>query len=175
MPRSYARVGVAYPRAMPSAACPCGSSLDLVACCGPILAGTPAPTALALMRSRYTAYVLGNIDHLVATHDPASRAALDIPATTAWSRDTRWTGLRIVATTAGAPADTHGVVEFIASGATGGAPFDHHERSRFRRLDGRWYYVDGARPPTTTAAPATPRNAPCPCGSGQKYKRCHGA
>ena len=60
------------------------------------------------------------------------------------------------------------VVELIAVGTARGAPFVQHERSRFARVDGRWIYVDGA-----TLAP--PRNAPCPCGSGDKLKRCHGA
>lgn len=160
---------------MPDAsACPCGSALAFAACCGPVMAGTPAATALALMRSRYTAYVRGAIDHLVATHDPATRADLDVAAATAWSRDTRWGGLSIVATAAGAATDDEGVVEFIARGATRGVPFVHHERSRFRRAGGRWYYVDGSRPPAT-ATDAPGRNAPCPCGSGKKYKRCHGA
>lgn len=132
---------------MPDATCPCGAAADYAACCGRFHAGEPAPTALELMRSRYTAYVLGLIDYLVETHDPSTRGSLDVAAASAWSRDTEWSGLQIVASSAGAPTDATGVVEFIARGATRGKAFAHHERSRFRRRkDGRWYYLDGAAP-----------------------------
>ena len=155
--------------------CVCGSGAPAAACCDPVLDGAPPPTALALMRSRYAAYVRGAIDHVVATHDPATRSAVDREAITRWSRDTAWLGLEIVATERGGELDDDGVVEFIARGATRGAPFAQHERSRFRRIAGRWYYVDGKviREPVRAAA-APGRNDPCPCGSGVKYKRCHG-
>ena len=160
----------------PTAPCPCGSGAAERACCAPILAGAPAPTALDLMRSRYTAYVRGAIDHLLVTHDEATRGSVDVAAVTRWSRETTWLGLEIVATERGGAGDDTGVVEFIARGATGGRPFAQRERSRFRRVDGRWVYTDGdvgTAPATAAAAPG--RNAPCPCGSGKKYKRCHGA
>jgi len=144
-----------------------------VACCAPFHAGAPAPTAVALMRSRYTAYVRGDIDYLVATHDTSTRDTLDRAAITAWSRDTAWAGLEIVSTERGGPTHDTGVVEFLARGATRGTPFAQHERSRFRRVDGRWFYVDGEPRVRRPAIPG--RNEPCPCGSGQKYKRCHGA
>jgi SEC-C motif domain protein len=127
------------------------------------------------MRSRYTAYVQGAIDHLVATHAPSTRASLDLDAITAWSRDTLWLGLEIVATERGGTSDDEGVVEFVARGVTRGVPFAQRERSRFRRVDGRWCYVDGDRRREPTRAAASPgRNEPCPCGSGKKFKRCHG-
>ena len=112
--------------------CPCGTGRDEAACCGPYLAGTAAaPTALALMRSRYTAYVRGAIDYLVETHaTPPDRAAI-----AARARDTVWRGLEIVASEAG---ETESFVEFIARGESGGAPFAQRERSRFRRVGGRW-------------------------------------
>ena len=161
---------------MTAPACPCGSGAAEAACCAPILAGAPAPTAVALMRSRYTAYVRGAIDHVIATHAAETRDQIDRAAAERWSRDTRWLGLEIVATEAGGPGDELGSVEFIARGATGGTPFAQHERSRFRRTDGRWYYVDGAMVSRPVRRAATPgRNEPCPCGSGMKYKRCHGA
>ena len=128
------------------------------------------------MRSRYTAYVRGAIDHLVATHDPTTRQSVDRAAATRWSRDTTWQGLEIVATERGGEGDDEGVVEFIARGSTNGTAFAQRERSRFRRVDGAWYYLDGrvgAAPATRAVVPG--RNDPCPCGSGMKYKRCHGA
>lgn len=156
-------------------ACPCGSDRAEAACCGPIVAGAAAPTAEALMRSRYTAYVRGAMAHVVGSHDPATRATVDVAAATAWSRDTTWLGLEIVATERGGATDDHGVVEFVARGVTRGAPFTQRERSRFRTIAGRWYYVDGvARAMPERAAEVPGRNQPCPCGSGKKYKVCHG-
>lgn len=123
--------------------CPCGSSLDDDACCARYHRGEAAPTAEALMRSRYTAYVRGEIDYLVETHDPATRSSIDRDAMAAWSRDTEWLGLEIVAKEYGAAGDARGMVEFIARGKTKGKAFTQRERSRFRKIDGRWVYVDG--------------------------------
>jgi SEC-C motif-containing protein len=109
-----------------------------------ILDGVPAPTALALMRSRYTAFVRGAIDYLIDTHDASTRGTVDRAAIAQWSRDTTWKGLEIVATERGGEDDDDGIVEFIARGVTRGAPFAQRERSRFRRVAGAWYYVDGA-------------------------------
>ncbi len=102
--------------------CPCGSGTPEPACCARYHRGELAPTALALMRSRYAAYVRGEIDYLVATHDDSTRDQLDVPAMTAWARDTEWQGLEIVATEAGGESDTTGIVEFIAS--------RHHRQAR---------------------------------------------
>lgn len=105
------------------------------------------------MRSRYTAYVRGEIEYLVATHDAQTRPGLDVAAITAWSRNTAWAGLEIVATELGAATDDTGIVEFIARGTTRGTPFAQQERSRFRRVDGRWFYVDGEPRAHRPAAP----------------------
>lgn len=112
-----------------------------------ILDGVPAPTALALMRSRYTAFVRGAIDYLIDTHHPKTRASVDRNGIAQWSRDTAWQGLEIVATERGGENDDEGIVEFIARGVTRGTPFAQRERSRFRREDGAWYYVDGTIKP----------------------------
>jgi len=120
--------------------CPCGSGDVYAACCGLLHDGVPAETALALMRSRYTAYVRGDVDYLAATQ----RAPIDRAAVAKWSRDTLWLGLEIVATERGGPDDRDGIVEFIARGATAGKPFAQRERSRFERdADGRWIYTTG--------------------------------
>jgi len=121
------------------------------------------------MRSRYTAYVRGAIDHVIETHAAETRAKVDRDASARWSRDTQWLGLEILASSAGGPTDDEGVVEFIARGATRGTPFAQRERSRFRRVDGRWYYVDGVHVQEPLRRPAPPnRNDACPCGSGRK-------
>ena len=119
--------------------CSCGSGEVYAACCGLLHDGVPAETALALMRSRYTAYVRGDVDYLAATQ----RAPIDRAGVAKWSRETIWLGLEIVSTERGGPDDTDGSVEFIARGATNGAPFAQRERSRFERSDGVWIYVDG--------------------------------
>jgi SEC-C motif-containing protein len=157
--------------------CPCGRGETLEACCGPVLGGAAAQTAEDLMRSRYTAYTLGNIDHVVATHDPATRDTVDRAASEAWSKQSTWLGLDVLATEAGGAADETGMVEFVAKFTLAGRVQQHHERSRFRKEDGHWYYVDGdvqkARP-VERDAPKVGRNEPCPCGSGKKFKKCHG-
>ena len=156
--------------------CPCGSGVVYAGCCGPIIDGTPAPTAEALMRSRYSAYVKGAIDHVVATHDAATRGEVDRDGAAQWSRETEWGGLEILATAKGREGDTEGTVEFVARGATRGQPFAQRERARFKKVDGSWYYVDGDMVREPVRAKVTPgRNEPCPCGSGKKYKKCHGA
>lgn len=127
------------------------------------------------MRSRYAAYVRGEIDYILATHDASTRDAVDVEASTKWSNETNWHGLEIVETAQGGPADDVGIVEFIARGVTNGKPFAQRERANFRRHDGRWFYVDGdVRSEPVRKAITVGRNEPCPCGSGQKYKRCHG-
>jgi SEC-C motif-containing protein len=157
--------------------CPCGAGRPFSACCGPFLAGAPAPTAEALMRSRYTAYVRGDVEHVLRTHRAPSGAEVDRAAVERFAREASWRGLEIVATERGGVDDDEGVVEFIARYQQGGRELAHHERSTFARVDGRWMFVDGAAvkaAPARRAAGQVGRNDPCPCGSGKKYKRCHG-
>jgi SEC-C motif-containing protein len=123
--------------------CACDSGEPFAVCCEPILDGAPAPTAVALMRSRYTAFVKQAFDYLVATHDPDTRGALDAAELQRATRQTMWLGLEIVTTKLGSERDKTGIVEFIASGSSRGRRFAQRERSRFRRIDGRWVYVDG--------------------------------
>lgn len=154
--------------------CPCQSGQSFEACCGPILAGTPAPTALALMRSRYTAYARGDVAHLARTLAPEQRAGFDMADVSAGMRETQWLGLEIVDTKDGGAGDSTGIVEFIARFHAKGQTRALHERSRFRRdeTDGRWVYVDGETDVQPVKKPG--RNEPCPCGSGKKFKQCCG-
>lgn len=150
---------------------PCGSGAKFDACCGPILSGTPAPTAEALMRSRYTAFVRGDVDYITRSYAPKHRASIgnDLPAVD-------WVGLEIIGTTGGGIDDDIGTVDFAARYKTGGAVRIHRENSNFRREDGHWVYIDGEIAPNTPAEKTgkTGRNAPCPCGSGKKFKKCCG-
>lgn len=157
-------------------ACPCGSGKDLTECCGPILDGAPAPTAEALMRSRYTAFTTGNIDHIVATLVPEERDNLDRAEIEAWSKESDWRGLEIRRTKGGGADDTAGQVEFVAKFVFQGQPQVHHETGSFEVRDGRWFYAQGASGPMPVErGPKVGRNEPCPCGSGKKFKKCCGA
>ncbi|WP_210481282.1 YchJ family protein [Naasia sp. SYSU D00948] len=122
----------------PSEPCPCGSRRPYTGCCLPLHEGAPAPTALELMRSRFSAYALGLADHVIRTWDPETRpAGLDLDDGVVWRR------LQIVDTARGGEGDEEGVVEFRASYRTAEGAGILHERSRFRRHEGRWVYVDG--------------------------------
>jgi SEC-C motif domain protein len=126
----------------PADACPCGSGATRGACCGPYLDGEAfAPTAEALMRSRYSAFVEGRREYLLRTWAEETRpAVLDLDP------GQRWLGLSIRATSAGGMADDHGEVEFVARSRVEGLGQRLHERSRFRRVNGQWFYVDGTFP-----------------------------
>jgi SEC-C motif-containing protein len=127
------------------------------------------------MRSRYSAYAKGEIDYIISTHE-VKEDDIDRAATEEWSKKAEWKGLEIRATEAGGESDAEGMVEFVAKYRQEGKDLTHHERSRFRKTDGQWKYVEGAqvKPAPVKAAPKTGRNEPCPCGSGKKYKKCHG-
>lgn len=131
---------------MSVAFCPCQSGKPYAGCCGPLHRGdVAAATAEALMRSRYSAYVQGDADYLLATWHASTRPAqLDFGDAAA----TRWLGLEVRRYgTAGTTDPDHAIVEFVARYRIGGAPAVRlHEISRFVREDGRWYYVDGEFP-----------------------------
>ncbi|MDD4911077.1 MAG: YchJ family metal-binding protein [Sideroxydans sp.] len=119
--------------------CPCGSTKPFTACCAPYVEGNvPAPTAEALMRSRYTAYTLLREDYLLATWHTSTRpASLELAADTA----TKWIGLEVKRHE---QQDTdHAIVEFVARYKVNGRAHRLHEVSRFVREDGRWFYLDG--------------------------------
>lgn len=150
----------------------------LEAYCKPFLSGEKLPpTAVEMMASRYVAYATGAIDYLIETHDPKTRAQTDRKATEDWSKSADWRGLEIIATDKGGPDDDVGHVEFVARYAVGEVEHAHRERSLFRRIDKRWYFIDGkkiAAVSPRSAAPKPGRNDPCLCGSGKKYKKCCG-
>lgn len=115
-------------------ACPCGSDASYDACCGPLHRGArQAATAVELMRSRYSAFVLGELDHLFRTWHPRTRPLRLVEDGLDTSRT--WTGLDVL---------DHGEdwVAFDAHYTVGGVAGVQHERSRFERRAGRWVYVD---------------------------------
>ncbi|MBS1153042.1 MAG: motif domain protein [Myxococcaceae bacterium] len=144
--------------------CPCGGG-EYPSCCGPRHTGAaPAPTAEALMRSRYSAYVRGLAGYLAATQ----RAPLDEKGTLSWAGSVKWLGLT-VHFAKGGEGDGAGEVEFTARYLAGERLCSLHERSAFERDGGRWLYTTGT---PEHSEQKVERNAPCPCGSGRKFKRC---
>lgn len=122
-----------------SARCPCSSGEVFGSCCGPILARTAlAPTAERLMRSRYTAFVVGDAHHLRASWHPSTR-----PHSLEFDDNVHWRRLVVLDRRAGGPFDREGVVEFEAHWIQSGERGALHERSRFVREQREWFYVDG--------------------------------
>lgn len=121
--------------------CPCLSGLLYDACCGRLHSGVAtAQTAEQLMRSRFSAFAVGDPEYLMSTWHSSTR-----PASLELDDDLRWYRLDILATQAGGPFDTAGVVEFEAFYRSSEGPGTQHEVSRFVREDGAWLYVDGTR------------------------------
>jgi SEC-C motif-containing protein len=130
--------------------CPCGSGRELAACCGRWHAGAPAPDAESLMRSRYSAYVLGLREYLRATWATETCPAELEPD----PPGLKWLGLEIRRHEA--TDGDHATVEFVARSRLGGRAMRLHEVSRFERRNGRWVYVDGTWPASRGRDAGTP-------------------
>ena len=160
--------------------CPCGTKKSFAACCEPYISGNAAaPTAEALMRARYTSFAVGKIEFVEKSHDPASRGeGFDRAAAEKWSKESQWKGLQIVALKDGLEKDSTGIVHFAAYFTQDGKDYKHQEIASFKRgADGKWYFIDGVSPKAETyekKGPDLGRNDPCHCGSGKKFKKCHG-
>nr|WP_197698187.1 YchJ family metal-binding protein [Micromonospora viridifaciens] len=123
-----------------SGACPCGTGAPYADCCGPIHRGaSTAATAEALMRSRFSAFAVGDADHLLRSWHSSTR-----PARLRLDPALRWTRLEILDTDRGGLFDTAGTVRFRAHYREAGRPGTLAEHSRFVREDGRWVYLDAA-------------------------------
>ncbi|WP_262281817.1 YchJ family protein [Micromonospora sp. MA102] len=121
-----------------SGPCPCGSGLPYADCCGPVHRGvSAAATAEALMRSRYSAFAVGDAAHLLRTWHSTTR-----PSRLELDPGTRWTRLEVLDTGRGGLFDTEGTVRFRAHYREAGRPGTVAEHSRFVREDGRWVYLD---------------------------------
>ena len=118
---------------MPSDRCPCLSGDSYAECCRRFHDGlAAAPTAERLMRSRYSAYAVGDLDYLSATWHPLTRPTVIDP-----DPEAGWYRLDIISKFKGGPFDTEGIVEFEAFYRGG----SQREASSFVREEGRWYYV----------------------------------
>lgn len=121
--------------------CPCGTGKTYLECCARFLTGNKLPaTPEQLMRSRYTAYSRANIDYIIATMKPPAADNFDKENARRWAKQVIWAGLEV--THSQVDGDV-GFVEFVASYRDGDGLQRLHELSRFRLIEGRWYYVDG--------------------------------
>ena len=155
--------------------CACGSQKEYSECCEPFIKGSKsAPTAESLMRSRYTAFAVGDMDYIFKTHHESTRAELDMDGVKSWATNSEWLGLEIREVEKGLVNDTEGKVEFKCKFFYNGAEQTHHELSTFKKENGVWFFVDGILRNNTIkrSEPKVGRNDPCPCGSGKKAKKC---
>jgi SEC-C motif domain protein len=158
--------------------CACDTRKPYSECCEPIIHGIkPAARAVDLMRARYTAYVKHEIDFIMQSLSPARLKDTDRKAPEEWSHQTQWQGLEIKSTEKGNSDDTSGSVEFIAKFREKDEDKIHHELSTFIKHQGAWVFEDGKPAPSKPVrneGPKLGRNDPCHCGSGVKFKKCHG-
>ena len=142
--------------------CPCGSQQHYDTCCQPFHHNeADAPTPEALMRSRYSAFVLGLADYLLATWHPDTR-----PATLPLESSPQWVGLQVLS--AGEQGE-RGQVHFRAVYRLPDGFGFLEEESEFLKEGSRWFYASGK---TREGRLSPGRNDRCPCGSGRKYKAC---
>ena len=152
--------------------CPCNPAVLYKDCCEVVLTNPEkAVTAEMLMRSRYSAYVTGDIAYLLRTWHPSTR-----PSTIDLNSNPDWCGLRIFRTEKGQENDNEGIVEFEAIALSPDNIISLHEVSRFVKENNRWMYLSGKIIKTAQSGEykieKTGRNDPCPCGSGKKFKKC---
>jgi SEC-C motif-containing protein len=165
--------------------CPCGSDFPYADCCGLLIRGAMlADTAEDLMRSRYTATVLGEAGYLRETLHPDERPPAS--AEEGGNSAIRFKRLDILGSNNGERGDEEGEVRFQAVYSDAEGDKTLRETSRFVKMDGRWYYSEKNSRVETVAAsakaaqpfvrpgPKVGRNDPCPCGSGKKFKKCCG-
>ncbi len=120
--------------------CPCGSNQKSIVCCGKFHKGKlHAPTAEALMRSRYSAYVLEIPQYIYRTWDEDTRPTLQ---SLKEAKTENFIALEILSSKNGGLSDIDGTVEFVAKFKIGNDLFEHHENSAFRRVKNHWVYVD---------------------------------
>ena len=139
--------------------CPCKSALAYEECCKPLIERIKKPSSpLELMRSRYAAFVLGEVEYLIYSDTTSTQA--DREELLAFSKGVEWIGLEIV-------EESDDIVEFKAYYNLNEKTQLLHEKSRFVQVDEVWKYDKGE-----LFNSKIERNIPCPCGSGKKFKKC---
>ncbi len=164
---------------LPPNACPCCSGAPLDACCLPILKGKrKAETAEQLLRARYTAFTRVETDYILATHHSRTRGDIKREEVEDWAKNSEWLGLEVQKMAGGQATDTEGQIIFLAKYRADGKEQEHWEHSFFEKENGEWRFLDAQglqQGPIRRNEPKVGRNDPCTCGSGKKFKKCHGA
>ncbi|MDI1351918.1 MAG: YchJ family metal-binding protein [bacterium] len=153
--------------------CPCNSQKMYYQCCDMYIKKKQKPqTPELLMRSRYTAYNLADMDYIKQTMNGAPLINFDENKTQKWAQRVVWLNLKIIQSNYETPQK--GFVEFIASFIDRNKLFTLHEISEFHQEGTEWFYVDGINKDEVKLnnIPIA-RNNSCPCGSGKKFKNCH--
>ena len=160
--------------------CPCGLEAPYSSCCQPFHRGDGWPdTPEKVMRSRYSAFAVGEVGYLLHSLDPSKRSGVDEKELQEWSRSSEWLGLQVLATEGGEDGQSEGTVEFEAHYRVKESKEEvqHREIATFRKRDGRWLFWEGkvkGNEPIQRTEPRIGRNDPCHCGSGKKFKKCCG-
>ncbi len=121
--------------------CYCNSKKAYTECCEPIILGNQdAETAEQLMRSRYTAFVVANVNYLMTSHHPQTRPTKERKNILKWTKSVTWINLEIISKQRGQENDTDGYVEFKALFMEDGKIECIHENSYFVKENNKWYY-----------------------------------
>lgn len=150
----------------PETSCPCGSRKEYQHCCLRFHNQSCVPaTAEELMRSRYSAFCTGELSYLINSWHPAFRPA----AETILSDCAHYISLQIIDTDKGRPEDTTGEVTFVVQYIDNDQLVTMKEKSSFIKHQHKWLYQEGEN---ELSQKTLKKSAPCPCGSGKKFKRC---
>ena len=131
----------------PNDPCRCDSGRKYKKCCWLAHEGQPSPTPEALMRSRYSAYALGRVEHILRTTHPdsphreehAGRWRADVRA---FCESASFDKLEILSAD---ERDDKGMVDFRAHLSGNGKSTVMAERSLFLKVGGQWLYHSGVR------------------------------
>jgi len=151
-------------------------------CCQPCIQGKKkVATAETLLRSRYTAFVIGDVDYIIRTQHSRTKDQAARDEIETWAKQSEWHGFTLIQTEGGAESDSKGILQFCAKYRPHNEKRvrEHYENALFEKENGEWRFVDseGYEPGVTLrrTEPKIGRNDPCTCGSGKKFKKCCGA
>ncbi|SET46932.1 YchJ family protein [Thalassotalea agarivorans] len=154
--------------------CPCGSGETFEQCCQPIIIGNIiAQSPEALMRSRYSAYATQAVEYIYDTYASVSQQGLTLTSLREWAEQANWVKLEVVNAKSTNDTSLYPTVEFKAYFLLGDQLHLMHEVSNFIQEQDQWKYLDG-KIIQDAMLKRIKRNDPCPCGSGKKFKKCHG-
>lgn len=122
--------------------CPCGLNFLYQDCCGRYIEQKQyAPTPGALMRSRYTAFVMGKIDYIQATMRKDALKNFDATQTSDWLKEVCWQKLIVLKERL--KTTRQGFVTFEAHYLFRNQPQILCEKSEFHKIGEQWFYVGG--------------------------------